>query len=272
MIMANNSEAATDKVTYEMLDAAAAEVEGEEEKKEEAIPAEPEVEEIKDPEPPEKEPAKEEPEDNSERSKLGRKVQKLFEKYDKTEETLSKLSNILEQLATKTTALPEQQEEDLDEDIPMTKKEIRVFLENERRKELEGQTQYQNAYLKTVSVLGKDYEKDEYEAIFDEMMSNFNEKHSSDASADAERNFYKAERAYLRKQLAQPKGKENPLKGEPPIAPLGVASSQKVTAKTTALPELDDAAKDFLNYVKRKDGAEAAEKLHQSVTTKPKKK
>jgi len=46
---------------------------------------------------------------------------------------------------------------------------------------------------------------------------------------------------------------------------LGVANNQKVEKKSPALPDLDPEAKAFLESIRRKEGDEAAAKLHKSL-------
>jgi len=206
----------------------------------------------------------EEPEDNAARSKLGRKVAAMFRKQDRVEEILDKLTSLLEKSQVTQPVQDEEEEEFFDEDEPLTPKKLEEILEKRERQREEQAAQYENGYIKKVAELGSDLTPEEHEEIVNEMMANFNVRYTNNPELDAERNYLKAERAVLRKKLAKPK-KSNPLKGEKPRSPLGVANNQKVEKKSPALPDLDPEAKAFLESIRRKEGDEAAAKLHKSL-------
>jgi hypothetical protein len=98
----------------------------------------------------------------------------------------------------------------------------------------------------------------EYDAVIAEMQSMTYDP-SNDPKRDAEINFYKAERAYLRKKIAPPR--KNPLEGKKPEEKIGVATAQKTVVKEPATPKLDAAAQSYLDFVRSEDGEERASKL-----------
>ena len=90
-------------------------------------------------------------------------------------------------------------------------------------------------------------------------MQNLTYDPSDNPQIDAERNFYRAERIYLRKKAAP--ARVNPLKGEKPSGSIGVATSQKSVVKEPAVPKLDAFAQAYVNSVRARDGEEKANKL-----------
>ncbi len=277
-----NSEAA---VTDEMLDAAAAEVEEKATTDSQEQETETKVEQTEETDSTKEDVAEEQddladidseiPADHGERSRLGRKVAAMFKKQDRIEEILEKLSTIVEDRLT-TNQQPSsmeaptitETEEDTEDFTFLTKKDLDRYLEMREQQKLQASKQYENNYIKTVKELSSRVTPEEHEEIVQEMMANFNIRYSDDPIADAERNYLKAERSLLRKKLAKSK-KENPLKGDKPRAPLGVAKGQRTQEKSVVLPDLDPDARDFLEYIRRKEGDEAAEKYHKSLLKKP---
>jgi len=146
-----------------------------------------------------------------------------------------------------------QQETPDDEEILTTRGEFRSFMAEEMAKqkqyEMQSQTQYEQGYIKTINKLGSDVSENEYKEIHDEMMKNHNVRYSDNPSDDAERNWLKAERAVLRKKMANPV-KSNPIKGNQPKAPLGGSSGEVVVDKAKKMMKFDDAT---LAYMKERD-------------------
>ena len=121
--------------------------------------------------------------------------------------------------------------------------------------------QYQNTYDDTLVNLSAGYSDDEANAIFNELQT-MRYDPTNDGTRDAELNFLKAERAYLRKQAAKPK-KDVPLKKDPVS---GVITSQKTPEKKVADVKLSAAGKSYLDFVTREDGQEKAAGLKKSLS------
>jgi hypothetical protein len=195
-----------------------------------------------------------EPSDNADRSKLGRKVKFMEDSLNGIKESIDDRMDRIEQMLTKNQQ-PEPYKEDFededDEEIILTKKEFKEqmqsFMTEQQTQKTDSQAQYEKGYLSTIKQLGAEEEsEDEFNAIYDEMMTNFNNKLSDNPEMDAERNWLKATKSVLKKQAAQPIKKENPLKGRKPKAPLGKGSTDTVPKSASAVPELDDVAAEFI--------------------------
>lgn len=183
---------------------------------------------------------KPEPDGNAERSRLGRKVKSL-------EETVQALMQKLETVAVTDIKAPEEkiEAEEEEEFIPTTKKELEEFLEHREERKKKQNIDYETKYIAVVNNLGLEEDDTAHEAIVEEMMKNFNVRYSNDPARDAEINYLKAERAYLKKQMAAVASTErtNPLKGNGKPVPVG--GDTKVTKKKVALPKLDKYAEEF---------------------------
>jgi hypothetical protein len=194
------------------------------------------------------------PQDHKERSDLGRKVSALHRRIDEQTNKFDRVMNYLETIAKPETADPL---DELAPDEPITRKEMESILAaREERRETQMKN-YNDNYMQAIAGMGADLDQTEYDAVLAEMQ-NITYDPSHDASLDAERNFYKAERIYLRKKAAQTIEKKVPLKGDKPT---GVVSSQKSVVKETVAPKLDAAGQSYVDFVRRRDGDEKANAL-----------
>ena len=125
-------------------------------------------------------------------------------------------------------------------------------------------TDYDKAYLGAYNQLAASVSEAEAAAIVEEMKV-LSYDPSNNAAKDAEVNFLKAERAMLRKQLAKPKEKINPVTGKKEHSALGTVTTQKTVTKDAVLPKLDAAGTSYLEFVAREDGADKAQELHKSI-------
>ena len=204
------------------------------------------------------------PVDHGKRSDLGRKVSAMHRRQDDSDARLDKILKALEKQAELATKVDPDPIDALDPDEPMTKAEIDRYLEARERKAQEQVSSYDKAYLKTFNQLSVDLPKAEAEAIVEEMkVLSYNP--TTDPGKDAEVNFLKAERTYLRKQLAKPKGKVSPITGDKAHSAIGTVTNQKVVAKETVLPKLDAAGESYLAFVASEDGSDKAQELHKSL-------
>ena len=196
------------------------------------------------------------PEDHKERSNLGRKLSAYHRRVDEIDNKFDRLLDRLESL----NPAREDTSERLDPDEPATVKDVERMLaaREERRKSRE--KSYQDNYVRTISGLGSDLSQTEYDAVLAEM-KDITYDPSDNPERDAEVNFLKAERIYLRKKMAAPPEKKNPLRGEKPKEKLGVATNQASIQKETKQPKLDSAGESYMDFVRRTDGDEAADKL-----------
>lgn len=206
-----------------------------------------------------------EPEDNRERSELGRKVSAMWRRLDEQNETFDKLAQVLEKMSEQ----GERQDDSGDDERLLTAAQAKELAKNEfesllakREKDADqAKTAYERDYLREVSAMGEGMDQAEFDAISNVMMKDFNIRHSDNPMADAIRNFKDAQIAYINSgKRPVPKGKL------PQGAKTGTTGAEKVKKKTNPLPRLDAAAQKYIDFVKRTDGSEAADKLHKSMT------
>lgn len=215
-----------------------------------------------------------EPKDNKERSQLGRKVASLegtlkvyeqqIQQMDQNFQVLTALLNQQQPHAADTTGTETAEEED--EYIPQTRKEFDALLEKRVRqiqeREVQQQTvqrtQYEQGYLSTLAKFGSDSDDpalhEEAFKLTTEAGAPYNVARTGNASVDAEINYHAAQAHVLKQRLSRPKkeeAKQNPLKGEPPRAPLGAPSGAAPKPKEQPPVKLDgyatNAARRFTN-------------------------
>lgn len=197
------------------------------------------------------------PKEHKERSDLGRKVSAMHRRMDEYDNKFDRLISLFESNASK-----RDDSHDPDPDEPLTYRDWeRLSAKRDEEKQRE-QKKYDDKYKRTVQSLGTDLTDSEWNEVVDEL-SNIPLNSTGNPEFDAERNFLKAERAILRKKLAKPVERKNPLKGEQ--KPPGVADSQKPVVKEAVEPKLSGAAQSYLKMVEREDGEERAANLRKSV-------
>ena len=200
------------------------------------------------------EPQEELPQDHKERSDLGRKLSAYHRRVDEIDNKFDRIMGYLE-----TQKQEESPEQELLPDEPVTRAEMERILSAREDKVKSREQSYNDNYVRTISGLGSDLGQGEYDAVLAEM-KDITYDPSNNAERDAEMNFLKAERIYLRKKMAAPAEKVNPLKGEKPKGKLGVTTTQTSVTKEATMPKLDAEAQSYLDYVRRTDGDEAANK------------
>jgi len=200
------------------------------------------------------------PKEHKERSDLGRKVAAYHRRMDELDNKFDRIMNYLENSQKpKDDPLDE-----LDPNEPITIKDVEAMMARRENEKKSREKTYNDNYVRTVAGLGGDMDQDEYDAVIAEMQS-ITYNPSEDPVKDAEINFYRAERAYLRKKIAQPVQKKNPLEGKTPEGKIGVATSQKTVVKQTAMPKLDADAQAYIDFVRETDGEERANKLIKEI-------
>lgn len=211
------------------------------------------------------------PKSHQARSDLGRKLAAMHRRQDETAETLSRISQLLEKVATARVETPALDAPQIDPDEPVTYKELLKIVESREQQKVQQKTNYDRSYSAVLERSFAEYvdEKGEMNAaeidgVLDEMRL-LKYVPSNDPEKDALSNLRKAERAYLKKQTAQPRQKVNPLKGETPRSPLGTAGAGKPPSKATAAIKLDKDAEAYIKFVSESDGAEKAERLRASM-------
>ena len=201
------------------------------------------------------------PTDHGERSDLGRKIWAFHRRQDETDNRIDRMLNLFEAQAK-----PKETEMELDPNETVTFAEMQQFMAKEKEKESQQKTDYDQKYVASISEQASGLEEVEYNAILDEMQ-NVTYTPSKNPARDAERNFDKAEKIYLRKRLAGKKGEKiNPVMGKEPRSALGGIVNQKVVTKDTTLPKLDAHGQSYLAFVAREDGNEKATDLHKSLS------
>jgi len=206
------------------------------------------------------------PKDNAKRSDLGRKITAFHRRQDEFEERINKLLELAESQSTRfTNAPPKEEEVNFDPNEPITFAEMNKILDYREKASKQQNEYYNNQYLRTLGSLSSDLSEQEQGQILEEM-KNITYKPSNDPARDAELNFYKAEKAFLRKQLATAKtGKKIPLRGDEPLDGI---PNQKNVARDVPLPKLSPSAQSYLAYIARTDGQEKAVALHKELAKK----
>ena len=183
------------------------------------------------------------PTDHKERSDLGRKVAALLKKTDKTDDVLLQLSKVIERLAPR-------QEYNEEDDLPVTRKELRSMVEQPGIEAGQYETDFKSTFWKLTEIDG--LSEEEAEAIAQITIEKYNIPFTKDPKIDGAMNYSRAKEDYfvaLKKKL--------PLKGGK--AP-GVVSKQASDTRAIAKPKLDQAAESFYNFIARTDGEDAAKK------------
>lgn len=197
------------------------------------------------------------PQDHTQRSDLGRKISAFHRRQDEFDDRIDRLLSAME-----TQRIPEDPELQSEPGDIVTHADINKILDDREKTKTQNAQNYDKQYVTSISALSSDLSEQECNEIFAEMQ-NITYNPSNDPARDAELNFMKAERAFLRKKVA---GKKvNPLKGEKPRSALGGITNQTAVVKDATLPKLDAAGESYLNFVAREDGAESATKLHKSM-------
>lgn len=199
-------------------------------------------------------------EEQRERSRLGRKLAAMERTLAEREEAHAREMTDLKNLLLATVSSKEgnggQTEEDVPDDTYLTAADVRKLLKKELREQApvvmnqmteaqkQAQVQYERSYMKHLDNLAAEEDETVHEAIVKEMLENFNVKHSSDPAADAERNYYRAA-ASMAKKAGGLKRQVN-VKGGKDSLPSGVGGDSKSRTKEAEIPELDEAALDFV--------------------------
>lgn len=192
---------------------------------------------------PEKPEKPEKPEDdNAERSRLGRRIANMEREHQKQ---LTELTTLVQQQSMLLAQLlqggkPNEQPGDEDDDnelLPTTRKEFNRYLDRAMEKRIterqiaqqQSDRKYQTAYLDTLkSIEDREPNAKLASKVIEVMVkenSPFNLRHTGDPRVDARLNFAEAKAEIIARVVATAKAKGNPLKGNPPKAPLGTGSS-----------------------------------------------
>jgi hypothetical protein len=122
---------------------------------------------------------------------------------------------------------------------------VNEAIENRESKnksqEVQKATQYQTDYIDTVLELVDDEPEEVRKEMLEKLNTDdYNIKHSNSGTRDAAKNVKNVIRSLT------VKGKEIPIAGKPPRAPLGGGGKTKTPAKETRMPKLDADAKAFM--------------------------
>jgi hypothetical protein len=188
----------------------------------------------------------EEPEDQSERSKLGRRVRRV---EDSLTTILSKLDSALERREPNYHIPSSQQtSSSFQDDVPeviTTYDDFKKAQKKYRDDETKEQKKYEENYFRKLDQLRTE-NSDLHQEVVDEMMANFNVKHSGDASVDAELNYSKAYTSLLKKKVGVIKPK---VRGEKSSSSTNLSVESRETSATSSEPQLDEFAKEFVSKV-----------------------
>jgi len=219
-----------EEVTDEVLDSALTEPEAELEAKEEKVEkVEPE-------------------EDKSEqrlRSWVGRKLKPIEEQLGAYGERLETILSRLEQTNTPQRYTEPEVEEP---DVISSSKDVEKIVARLKQREMTDQQKYELGYINQLKQFaGRN--PDLHAEIVQEMMTNFNVKHSNNPMLDARANYAEAKAAILSKKIATPAQAKPNVKGQKPATSTNISVESESTSKATPDVELDPEAQDFLNRI-----------------------
>ncbi len=192
-----------------------------------------------------------------ERSGFGRRLSAMEKDAQDRNDRLESVLNRIESLTGNSRSNSATEDvDDVDDDVPITKSEIRKMLREDKESEIKETSRYSQNYLRQFNKLGRMEDPEYYDSIFKEMEKNFNNKLTGNPMVDAELNYDKAEKALLKKTLAS-SIRKNPLKGNKPDGALGVGGdTTTVTKGSFVLPKLDEHATAFMAYAKKNNMSE----------------
>ena len=178
-----------------------------------------------------------------ERSKLGRQNKGLKDRLAQLESTLNDRS---------------QKQASTDSDLPeviSTPQDVDRVIEDRKQKAQQAQERYERDYIKMLDSIEKSYGGDKakiefHEEVVDHMIKNFNKKWSDSAFGDARVNYAEAKASLMEtKSMPQAKLPKRNTSDDSPVQP--AASSTRTATKVVTLPALDDAAKDYVAYLRK---------------------
>lgn len=181
-----------------------------------------------------------EPEDNAARSKLGRKVQYLETQLEQALGVIQKFQ-----------APPAEPEDEIDDDMPVTKADIEKIIEQRETQKQQQAALYSDNYRNTTIRLGLDLEEAEHAEILKSIDSLQNPSRTGDPVIDAEVNFLKAQTAVYQKRLKAKSVPQNPLnknKDVDPEAPLGGGAETKTSTRPRRMPKLDAQSQELIKH------------------------
>ena len=173
-----------------------------------------------------------------ERSRLGRQNKGLKDRLKQLEAAATQ--------RTETEGLPE---------VVTTPQDVEKVIEARNEKQKKAQEAYEADYIKQLDAIEKSYSGDKdkielHEEIVDHMIKNFNRKYSDSGFGDARVNYAEAKASLIEtKAFPQAKLPKRNTAEEPPIRP--AATSTRTDTKVVTLPPMDDATKDYVEYLRR---------------------
>jgi len=251
-------EEASQQVTYDDLDRAAAEAMGQEaeteavtetqEEEEQAIEtaesdtdtdveeSDEETEEIE--ASAEEEPKKERDTENAIRSWVGRQLK------ERDDALLEKIETLLK------TNQPQAVESEPEEEEFITTKTLPSFIDRQIKERTEREAAEKNKYQKdfTRAFANEGASAENFDAIWNEFLENHNEVVTGDAVADAKIGFYKAQAALVGK--AKPK---NPVQGKGKVVKTKTNIPDQMAEKTPKPVKLDPVAAEYVRKMKLND-------------------
>jgi len=189
-----------------------------------------------------------EPEDDKSeqrlRSWVGRKLKPIEEQLG---EYGNRLEAVLSRLEQAGSYRPQQQVEE-EPEVVTTTKDVEKVLTRVRQREMTEQQKYELGYINQLKQFAG-VNKDLHAEIVQEMMTNFNVKHSTNPMLDARANYSEAKAALLSKKLATPAQPKPNVSGKKPVASTNISVESESSQRATPDVELDPEAQDFLTRI-----------------------
>lgn len=181
------------------------------------------------------------PDDHGDRSRLGRKLKGLYAQIDSLTARIEQLSQ------------PKAPEPTVEDDVPeiiSSPEDVEKYLLARERQKLQATQRYEQSYLSQIKSL-EATTGELHGEVWDEMLKNFNIRHSDNAAMDARINYAEAKAAVLARKASAASTPKLPTAGgktSPPVVPSVPASTP--APSRTPMPKLDAEAMEYVRYLK----------------------
>lgn len=175
--------------------------------------------------------------DHDEKSRLGRRVKRMEDGF---ETLIGKIDNFLD------IQKPQVQEEEIDEDMPLTYGDLNSYLDTREKSRVNEDRNYFDNYTTALVDLSKDLSDDVAKAVFKEHDEHYIKRANLDPNVAAHINFLEAKSAVLSKLLVSEPVKHNPLKGKRVDLPSGTSGGSRMKGKEDTSLGLDEETKSLI--------------------------
>ena len=200
------------------------------------------------------------PVDNTARSSLGRKLTRYEQQMGEMRETINRMNDMMTRQMEERQYQPppssgfpggQPEEEDLDDQVVTTYRDVKKLQSIEQRKALQKQMQYQGAYAQYVTqrpFRAKDTPADMHEEIRRELLEDGAARYqvvTGNPVRDAEINYNLAKTRVLEKRYSEVTQRPN-VRGDRPSSPTGMTAATRTPASPVPVEKLDEVSEKFV--------------------------